>query len=36
MLPFTGADNDMLALLASGLGLLGALVLAGTRRMDEN
>jgi len=36
VLPFTGSDNDMLALLAGGLGLLGALVLASTRRMEEN
>jgi LPXTG-motif cell wall-anchored protein len=36
VLPFTGGDNDMLALLAGGLGLLGALVLASTRRMEEN
>jgi hypothetical protein len=36
VLPFTGGENDMLALLAGGLGLLGALVLASTRRMEEN
>lgn len=36
VLPFTGSDNDMLALLAGGLGLLGTLVLASTRRMEEN
>lgn len=36
VLPFTGGNNDMLALLAGGLGLLGALVLAGTRRMEDN
>ena len=36
VLPFTGGENDMLALLAGGLGLLGTLVLASTRRMEEN
>lgn len=36
VLPFTGGGNDMLALLAGGLGLLGALVLASTRRMEDN
>jgi hypothetical protein len=36
VLPFTGADNDMLALLAAGLGMLGTLVLVATRKMEDN
>jgi hypothetical protein len=34
-LPFTGADLDLLALLAVGLGLLGALALAATRHTED-
>ncbi|HET9259222.1 MAG TPA: hypothetical protein VFP42_03755 [Acidimicrobiia bacterium] len=35
-LPLTGVDTDLLALLAGGLGLMGALVLAATRHIEEN
>ena len=35
-LPLTGVNTDLLALLAGGLGLMGALVLAATRHIDDN
>jgi LPXTG-motif cell wall-anchored protein len=35
-LPLTGVNTDLLALLAGGLGLMGALVLAATRRIEDN
>jgi hypothetical protein len=35
VLPFTGLDNDLLALLAGSLGLLGALVLISSRRIED-
>jgi len=35
VLPFTGVDTDMLALLAGSLGLLGGMVLLATRRVEE-
>jgi LPXTG-motif cell wall-anchored protein len=35
-LPLTGVNRDHLALLAGGLALIGALILAATRRVEGN
>ena len=35
-LPLTGGENGRLALVAGGLGMIGALVLAATRRIEDN
>jgi LPXTG-motif cell wall-anchored protein len=35
VLPFTGVDNDLLALLAGSLAMLGSLVLIASRRVED-